>query len=216
MTKNRTWDANKIKGYGCFGLFLLPFVLVGVWTLFYSLYNIYNSQKTADWSKVTAIVEDIKLDYNSDSDGGGTYVVHIRYKYKVHNKEYLGDKIAFGYGGNDTEEHDLLFSRLENAKKIVVFVDPNNNSDAIIIRGINNSIIGVLIFSLMWNSLISIFVIPIFLKENSKFKFKYLLAAIVIIWIIGIALLGSDSTKIPFGEKIEVLESKKLIEAELQ
>ncbi|MFH6999577.1 DUF3592 domain-containing protein [Flavobacterium sp. FlaQc-57] len=213
MAEKRIWFLTKIKGYGCIGLFFLPFILVGIWTLFYSLINIYNSQKTEGWNKVPATVEHVQLEYNSDSDGGGTYEVHIGYKYVINNKRYFGNKIAFGYGGNDTEGHSSLFNKLENSKKITVFVDPKDNSNAIIIRGINNSIIGVLIFSIMWNSLLSIFFIPLFMKEDSKFTFKYVLISVMIIWIIGISLLVSDSIKIPFEDKIEVIESKKVIEA---
>lgn len=212
MTEKRIWFLTKIKGYGCIGLFFLPFVLVGIWTLFYSLINIYNSQRTENWTKVPAIVEHVELAYNSDNDGGGTYEVHIDYKYKINDKEYFGNKIAYGYGGNDTEGHSALFNKLENSKKIAVFVNPKDNSSVIIIRGINNSIIGVLIFSIMWNSLLSIFIIPLFLRDNSKINFKHISISVITIWIIGISLLVSDSIKIPFEDKIEVIQSKKVIE----
>ncbi len=210
MTENETWIVTKMKGYGCIGLFFLPFVLVGIGTLVYSLNNIYNSQKTGDWTKVTATVEHVKIDRESDGDGGSTEVVYIKYKYAINNKEYLGNRIAFGYGGNNTEEHFLLFSKLENAKKIAAFVDPDNNADAIIIRGINNSIVGLLIFSIMWNSFISFFLIPLFLKEGSKFNFKHVFIMVGVIWVTGFYLLLSDSIKIPFEDKIEVIESKKI------
>lgn len=213
MIEKRIWFLNKIKGYGCIGLFFLPFVLVGIWTLFYSLINIYNSQRTEYWTKVPATIEHVELEYDSDSDGGGTYEVHIGYKYIINDKQYFGNKIAYGYGGNNTEDHSALFNKLENSKKIAVFVNPKDNSNVIIIKGINNSIIGLLIFSIMWNSLLSIFIIPLFLKEDSKFSFKHISISVITIWIIGISLLVSDSIKIPFEDKIEVIESKKLIEA---
>lgn len=210
MAIDKIWIVTKIKGYGCIGLFFLPFILVGIGTLGYSLINIYNSERAKNWTKVTATVENLKLEYESDSDGDWTEVVNIRYKYAINKKEYLGSKIAFGYGGNNTEGHSSLFSRLENAKKIVVFVNPGNSSEAIIIPGINNSTVGLLIFSIMWNSLLSIFFIPLFLKEGSKFDFKNVLIIVVLIWIVGISLLVSESLKIPFSEKIEVIENKPI------
>ena len=209
MTESDLKTGDKIKSYGCIGLFFLPFVLVGIGTLFYSLFNIYNSQKTQDWTRVIADVQNVKLDYHDDNDGGGTYVVNINYKYIINNKKYSGNRIAFGYGGNDTDDHSSLFSRLENAKRIVVFVDPNDGSEAGMIKGLNNSIIGLLIFSIMWNSLLSIFIIPLFIKKETNINLKNLLFIIVIIWIVGISLLVSHSLNFSFGEKIEVIESNR-------
>jgi hypothetical protein len=216
MTEKETWIVTRMEGYGCLGLFFLPFVLVGIWILGYSLNNIYNSQKTGDWIKVPATVAHIKLDYDNDTDGGdGIYEVKIGYKYKIGNKEYLGDKIAFGYTASNGKEHVALFSKLENAKKISVFVNPEENSDAIIIKGINNSIIGVLIFSIIWNSSISFFLIPLFLKKGAKFNVKYAFIAFAVIWITGFYLFFSDSIKIRSEDKIEVIESKKISDADL-
>ncbi|MDQ6470660.1 DUF3592 domain-containing protein [Flavobacterium sp. LHD-80] len=210
MTENDTWIVTKMKGYGCIGLFFLPFVLVGIGILIYSLNNIYNSQKIKDWTKVTATVAHIKLDYDNDNEGGdGIYEVKIGYKYKIGNKEFLGHKIAIGYSGGNGEEHVALFSKLENAKKISVFVNPDNNSEAIIIKGINNSIAGVLIFSIMWNSFVAFCLIPLFLKKGAKFNVKYVFITLVVIWVTGFYFLFSDSIKIHSEEKIEVIESKK-------
>ncbi|MTH15439.1 DUF3592 domain-containing protein [Flavobacterium sp. LC2016-01] len=216
MTENETWIVTKMKGYGCIGVFFLPFILVGIWTLGYSLNNIYNSQKTGDWTKVPATVAHIKLDYDNDSDGGdGTYEVKIGYKYKIGNKEFLGHKIAIGYSGGNGKEHVALFSKLENAKKIAVFVNPDDSSEAIIIKGINNSIVGVLVFSIMWNSFISFCLIPLFLKKGAKFNVKYAFIAFAVIWVTGFYLLFSDSIKIHSEDKIEVVESKKISDTDV-
>lgn len=37
MAIDKIWIVTKIKGYGCIGLFFLPFLLVGIGTLGYSL-----------------------------------------------------------------------------------------------------------------------------------------------------------------------------------
>ncbi|MFB9076509.1 DUF3592 domain-containing protein [Flavobacterium procerum] len=201
-------DKDKLKAYGCLGLFFLPFVAVGIWTLYKSISNIYDSQKTDDWKKVTAIVEKATIEYDTDSEGTETAKVIIQYKYTIHNVNYTGDKIAYGYGNNNVEEHSVLFSNVEHAKKIAVFVNPDDYSEAVIIKGMNNSIVFLLVFSMLWNSLISFFLLPLLLKKNTKINVKTYFLVVAIIWILGFTFLISEKFSIPFGEKLEVIENK--------
>jgi hypothetical protein len=126
--------------WGCVILFFTPFVLIGLWSFFFCIINIYNSEKTQNWRKVIANVNNVKLDCDID-DGAESYVVKINYEYLINNKKYQSKKVGFGYGMNGTEDHGSLFSKLENSKKIIAFVNPKDNSDSILIKGINNSII---------------------------------------------------------------------------
>ncbi|WP_281232621.1 DUF3592 domain-containing protein [Flavobacterium gelatinilyticum] len=201
-------DKDKLKAYGCLGLFFLPFVAVGIWTLYKSVCNVYNSQKTDDWKKVTALVDKIDIEYHSDSDGGETSEVIIQYKYAIHNVNYTGTKIAYGYGNSNVEEHSQLFYKLEKAKKIAVFVNPDDYSEAVIIRGMNSSIVFLLVFSIIWNSLISFFLLPLLMKKNSKFNIKKYFLVVIVIWIVGFTILLSNKFDIGFTEKVEVIEHK--------
>lgn len=198
----------KKTSWGCVILFFMPFVLVGLWTFFSSIINIYNSEKTQNWPKVIANVKNVKLDYHNDDDGGESYEVKIKYEYLINNKKYQSEKVGFGYGMNGTEDHESLFYKLENSKKVIAYVNPNNNSDSILIKGINNSIIGMLIFSIMWNSLLSIFLIPLFTKDNPRYSPKKIMPFVVIIWIVGFVLLLTKSTHIAIENKVEVIEYK--------
>ena len=195
---------------GCLILFLAPFILIGIWSLSYSLKNIYKSVSTSDWTRVTATINDLKLDHEIDDDGGESDLVKINYEFFIKNKNYHSTKIAFGYGRNNTEDHESLFHKLENCKKVIAYVNPADNYDSILIKGLNNSIIGMLIFSIMWNSLISIFLLPLFTK-NIKYDPKKVLPFVVIIWLIGFTLLLTKSVKTNIENRIEVIETTPYI-----
>ena len=68
----------------------------------------------------------------------------------------------------------------------------------------------MLIFSIMWNSLISIFLLPLFTK-NIKYDPKKVLPFVVIIWLIGFTLLLTKSVKTNIENRIEVIETTPYI-----
>ncbi|MBO0593956.1 DUF3592 domain-containing protein [Cellulophaga sp. E16_2] len=195
------------EGKGCLILFASPFILIGLVTLCLSIINFYNSEKTTNWLKTSAQVKSLEFHLENE-DGAESNEVIITYEYIIDNKKYKNNKIAYGYGMNGVDNHHALYLKLKDSKKIIAYVNPANNSDSILIKGINGSIIGLLIFSIMWNSALSLFLVPISMKNNSKLVFKKLIIVTIVIWIIGIILIVTKSIQIPLENKIEVLETK--------
>ncbi|MBF6658725.1 hypothetical protein C3B49_10550 [Flavobacterium columnare] len=106
------------------------------------------------------------------------------------------------------EDHETLFNKLKIAKKIRIYINPYNYSDSILVRGLNDSIIKMLIFSIMWNSLLSLFLIPLFTKENSVNRHKKNLKIVFIIWSIGFYLIFTKPICISIAEKIKIIENE--------
>ncbi|WP_324023675.1 DUF3592 domain-containing protein [Maribacter sp. BPC-D8] len=194
------------EGRGCLIIFLSPFVIIGLVTLCLSIFNLYNSKKTNSWAKTNAEVQSLEFDHEN-YDGASSYRVKITYEYIIDNVKYQNNKIAYGYGMNGVDDHHNLYLKLKDAKKIVAYINPNNNSDSILIKGLNGSILGLLLFSIMWNAGVSIFLVPILMKSNSKLLFKKLIVIVFIIWSIGIILIVTKSIQIPLEKKIEVIET---------
>ncbi|WP_421498131.1 DUF3592 domain-containing protein [Flavobacterium columnare] len=162
-------------------------------------------RKKKYWIEVIAEVENVTPAYNNK---GKLSEVKIRYVYIVKNKKYKNNKIAFGYRSNGVEDHETLFNKLKIAKKIRIYINPYNYSDSILVRGLNDSIIKMLIFSIMWNSLLSLFLIPLFTKENSVNRHKKNLKIVFIIWSIGFYLIFTKPICISIAEKIKIIENE--------
>lgn len=201
--------------------FIAPFVLIGLGTLIFSSYSIFKTEQAKSWFPVPANVEKIDIDSRSNK-GTMSYEVIIKYSYTIEGKKYLGNRIAFGYGMNNIDDHDGLFSRLERSKKIIVYVNPNDRQECVIVPGMNDSITGLLIFSILWNSfIVALGILPYFIKgvdENNKPKYtsKEATWIIVIIWAIGIIILLSKCLHIDIENKINVIEEVRNFDSDIE
>ncbi|MFH7036906.1 DUF3592 domain-containing protein [Flavobacterium plurextorum] len=196
-------------------MFIIPFLLIGLGTLSFSSYNIFKALQAKGWTPVSANIE--KTDITSHSNKGTvSHEVIVRYLYVIEGKKYSGKRIAFGYGMNNIDDHDGLYSKLENSKKVLVYVNPSNNEESVIVPGMNDSITGLLIFTILWNSFIVVLgILPFVIKgvdENNEPRFtaKEATWIIFIIWIAGFAILFSNCFHIDIESKINVLESRNV------
>ncbi|WP_095928072.1 DUF3592 domain-containing protein [Flavobacterium sp. ACN2] len=207
-----------LQGWGCGILFLGPFVIVGLGTLFFSFYTIIKGVQAENWIQVPANIE--KVDMNSYSRKGSTsYEVAIKYSYVIGAQKYWGNRIGFGYGLSNVEDHDTLFLVLKESKRIMVYVDPDDNKESIVIPGVNDSIMFTLIFSILWNSLLLFLIfLPLIAKSRNRniensFILKYRIHALIIIWVIGLLILLNDYFHINIENKINVIERTKNIDS---
>jgi hypothetical protein len=195
---------NFIKDSGWGLLLVIPFLVVGIGTMLFSTKNILKAEQAKDWIKIPANIEKIDIDSHSNK-GTTSYEVIAKYSYKIGVKKYLANRIGFGYGLNNIEDHEELFSRLENSKKIMVYVNPNDKNESVVIPGINDSIIFVLIFSTLWNLTIVGSVLSLCYERIKKYNGFFLFC----LWGGGIFLLMSGITHIDIVSKVKVLEESK-------
>jgi len=140
-------------------------VLLGVAVFLYGAFLTFKSQYAKSWIPTPAKIELIDIKTSNDSDSQ-TDKVTLQYSYTVGGKKYIGNKIGFGYGFSNVEDNTALYETLKTAKKIMIFVNPRNLQESVVIPGLNNIILGFFIFSIMWNSLLAVFLVPAFLKET--------------------------------------------------
>ena len=165
--KDKILTKETFSGWGCLILFIGPFVVVGLFTLYLSARCIYKSQVSKSWTKTIGSVENIKYETSSDDD---SQKILIRYSYNWGNKTYSGENIGFGYSMNNIDSHSAIFEKLRYSKKINIFVNPRNIEESVITTGLNDSLIGISIFTIMWNSFIGILIIPMFFQNKLKLE----------------------------------------------
>lgn len=196
--------------YGIIAFFVLKF-------FFSSFFNFYKTQIAKNWIPVIAEVTLVSV--NSERSYSSVYEKYVcninavtEYSYKINNKIIFGNKIAFGYDEesfNDDVDTEI-FNKLKKCKLVMVYVNPNNENESVIAPGINGSIFINLIITLMWCTLISLFIIPASLKQISKLKlfFKIYYFAILVLWIIGIFPFLTKSILPNLKDNIKIIEEK--------
>ncbi len=165
--KNKILTKETFSDLGCLFLFFAPFAAVGLFTMYLSVHGIYKSQVSKYWNKTIGSVEKIKYETSSDGD---SQKILISYSYKWENKTYRGENIGFGYGMNNIDAHSAIFEKLRYSKKINIYVNPRNIEESVVTTGLNDSLIGISIFALMWNSFIGILIIPMFFQNKPKLE----------------------------------------------
>ncbi|MBC5863711.1 DUF3592 domain-containing protein [Flavobacterium turcicum] len=181
---------------------IIPFLGIGLMALFFSLKNIIKIQEAKDWTQTAANVEQVSIDSRKNSKGSESHELIIKYTYIINSKKYSGGNLAFGYSMNNFEDHQDLFRKLQESKKIMVYVNPNDKNESVIIPNINGSIVFVLIFSILWNATMIGSLLTL-LYENIK---KYIQVLLILIWLGGIYLLLSGATNIDMESSVVVLE----------
>ena len=169
--------------------------------------NIYTVESTKKWIPTIATLNKVELKHSdNDSDGTFSEKIDLEYRYNINEKMISGNKLAIGYTLNNIENHSELFYKLQNASKILVYYNPNDISESYAILGYNNSIIGLLIFTIMWNSVFIFFIFNfIFPQKQTK---KISIFILITIWISGFIILLNKESLFNIQNKLIVIEKK--------
>ena len=97
---------------------------------------------TSDWNETDAIVigSEERSSTSCDSEGNctTTYWLHIDYSYTIEGIDYNGSRYSFlADACCDTEDYPA-------GKEIIVYVDPDDNTESVMIRGFEGVLIEVL------------------------------------------------------------------------
>ncbi len=193
---------------GCLYAFLTPFVLVGIGTLVLFFYQLWMVYQASSWKPIPANVVHFDIVYSSSGESTSSKV-EISYSYSVGNTLYTGDRFSFNVGSTNVENNGKLSSILENAKVIQVYVDEDDPEDSVVVRGLTNGIIFMGIFSLMWNSLLVIFLLPLIGK---KIEAKKIIVFVVVVWVLGIGKFITGVGDVDTSKGVVVIESKGNVE----
>jgi hypothetical protein len=134
-----------------FTIFISLFYAIGLGILGYAFWSARRSKVAANWPIAPGAIESCSLESSSDGDGGTTYEVKVRYRYTIHQKEYCGSRLAFGYSASSGQSaHEQLRSKLASCKVVDVRYDPTDPSISTLSFGLHRSIQFMFVFAITW------------------------------------------------------------------
>lgn len=206
----QTYDKSEL--YGIVTILILALVL-GIYSIFSAIKLVWNTTDTKNWKKVTANIESINF-ISEECNTGSTKCeeVVISYNYKIGKIKYQGNKIAYGYSRNSVNNHRKIFQMLKYAYKVEAYIDPNNYSKSVLIRNLKQSTSFIIMFSVIFNSLVIGLAYLSLIGTNKRRKETSILFGVLGIWILIISLYSSNLSKTDLKKELIILERKSQIE----
>jgi len=154
---------------------LIPCTVLLIVVFLFSAGNIMKQMGTSDWNETDAIVIGSEERSSTSCDAGGncttTYWLHIDYSYTIGGIDYNGSRYSFLSDSNgDTDDYPP-------GKEIIVYVNPDDNAESVMIRGFE----GVLIEMLTGLSFLVVI--------------ASILTAVLVLWKIGFHLQPAENRK---------------------
>ncbi|MBD2199943.1 MULTISPECIES: DUF3592 domain-containing protein [Calothrix] len=118
-------------------LFPLPFILVGGLVLWIGGQNLYNGKSSETWPQVSGQIMESSVTSSKGSGSQRTYRAAVRYRFRVKDKAYIGDRIT--YKGNDSggsSVAEALVKRYPQGKLVTVYYKPDNPSQSVLEPGL--------------------------------------------------------------------------------
>ncbi len=200
-----TGQKKSIKSMGCLVLFITPFVLIGIGTFGLALYQFGKVAQARNWTPVHAKVLSVEMVSSSDSEST-SYKVEMKYKYSVSSQTFMGSSVSFNSGMNNIEHYGELYNALNQSQVIQIYVNENDPAESVVIRGVTNAMIGMLIFSIMWNSLLLTFLLR---ALKRKLEMKKVLVVTLVIWALGIGKFIFQVGDIDISTQVSVIEARE-------
>ena len=135
-----------MKGRIFMTLFALPFFCVGVWMLWSVSHTLWDAWEMRSWAPVDAKL--YSAGYNTHSgDDSDTYEAYAMYSYQWHSQTFQSDRVSISSGGDNIGDYQQDLGRrlsraMTSGTPIMVWVNPNNPSDAVIDRSIRWGLLG--------------------------------------------------------------------------
>jgi hypothetical protein len=194
------------------GSFIL-FTLLGLASLAASLisaYSLFLAFQSQNWTPLEATVEktEIITSKSSNKNGKNSYKTTVLYTYVMAQKQYTGEDICLANFISGRADYNEVFYKLNGAKKIRIFVNPDNFNQSVIVNGFSYNI-----FILLYITLFSSYILFVFLTAKksgdlikSIFRIGFLLVVISAIFL----FLPENAyfKKYNLAESIVVLQSK--------
>ena len=137
-------------GMTFFTIFISIFFAIGIGMLIFGLSSFFKGRAALSWSQATGEVTKCQIEEDSDGEGT-TWKVLVGYRYSVNGQEYTGDRLAFGYSANSTQdEHVAIHKKIRGADSIRIYYDPANPAKSVIAPGFNRGTFLILVFAATW------------------------------------------------------------------
>ena len=154
---------------------LIPCTVLLIIVFLFSTGSIMKQMGTSDWNETDAIVIGSEERSSTSCDAGGncttTYWLHIDYSYTIDGIDYNGSRYSFLSDSNDdTDDYPP-------GKEIIVYVNPDDNTESVMIRGFEGVLIEILAGAFFLVLIASI------------------LTAVLVMWKIGFHLQPAENRK---------------------
>lgn len=211
---------SKIK-FICISILLVPFSIIGLIFLIAGTKDVLKAIQTYNWKSYEAkmITYEVRLDNNEGVIG---HYFNPSYSFKIKNENYTGGRLGIGIGGVRDKNYHSIKDKLDIAKTIQVYVNPQNPKESVIIQGITFQVFFSVLLGLAFflSGLIILFKIYNIefnenktQKKNSKFL-KVMSICIISIWGLLFLYVTHLIPLTPLGDKIESIQLKSAKEIE--
>ena len=121
-------------------IFPLIFLCVGAGILFAGIRQVVHASSSDDWPSVPGVVRSASVEYETDSDGAGTYRAEVLYGYSVEGVEQLANRVTFGdFGSSDPGRAQRIVNRYPTGTEVDVHFDPADPTRAVLEPGVHGS-----------------------------------------------------------------------------
>lgn len=126
-------------GGGCLFLFGLIFFLAGMIPGYIAISTLIQTVQARAWAPVPATILDAELNV-SHGDDSTTYSVSGRFRYQFDGQTFDSTRVSFDTGSDNIGDfhqrtHALLERHRQSGEPMTAYVDPDDPSEAVLIRG---------------------------------------------------------------------------------
>ena len=126
-------------------LFALPFAGVGVWMPWSVGSTLHDAWQMSDWVQVEARL--LSGGYETSSGDSDTYEAYAEYQYEFQGRRFTADRVGISSGGDNIGDYQQeignnLRAAHARGESILVYVNPESPSHAVIDRGVRWGLIG--------------------------------------------------------------------------
>lgn len=113
----------------------------------------YDINHMKDWVSHEAKMLEVRFEeHEGGGDDADTYITIVSYQYKIDGKVYMENRVGFGYLQSNMDRHWQLYEKLKYARKVRVWIDPNDPDESVLVKGWTESSIFFILFTFVWVS----------------------------------------------------------------
>lgn len=123
---------------------VIAFVLLvtGAVLLWMGAGSLAQGRRASTWGATPGAVVSARCVEYSDLENGRRFFTEVSYRYRVADREYHGDRVAYGYAGGWWQTpNQRIADRLSALDSVRVRFDPQHPSTAVLATGINGAIV---------------------------------------------------------------------------
>lgn len=140
---------------GCFAIFwsLITLAFDG-----FIAYSVYHQIRSESYPSTPGRILESEVTSSTDSDGGTTYGIKVKFEYEVAGKLYVGDKERYGSISTSDRSRARDFVKAHPpGKEVTVYYNPHDHADAVLIIGLDSMQLFMALFMTPFN-LVMLFV----------------------------------------------------------